>query len=90
MTYYTAGEFAKRVGITSRTLRHYATIGLLKPSGYTESGYRLYSEADMVRLQHILALRYLRFTLPEIQLALEKAGTTDVDQSLQKQKEAFV
>lgn len=90
MTYYTAGEFAKRVGITSRTLRHYDTIGLLKPSGYTESGYRLYSEADMVRLQHILALRYLRFTLPEIQLALEKAGTTDVDQSLQKQKEAFM
>ncbi len=90
MTYYTAGEFAKRVGITSRTLRHYDTIGLLKPSGYTESGYRLYSEADMVRLQHILALRYLRFTLPEIQLALEKDGEFDVDQSLQKQKEAFM
>ena len=90
MPYYTAGEFAKRAGITSRTLRHYDTIGLLKPSGYTESGYRLYSEADMVRLQHILALRYLRFTLPEIQLALEKDGASDVDQSLQRQKEAFL
>ena len=89
MTYYTAGEFAKRAGITSRTLRHYDNIGLLKPGKHTESGYRLYCDDDMIRLQRILALRYLRFGLPEIQLALEKDESKDVLQSLRSQREAF-
>ncbi len=89
MTYYTAEKFAKRAGVTSRTLRYYDKIGLLKPSKYTESGYRLYCDEDMIRLQRIIALRYLQFSLPEIQLTLEKDEADSVLESLRSQREAF-
>ncbi len=89
MTYYTAEKFAKRAGVTSRTLRYYDKIGLLKPSKYTECGYRLYCDDDMIRLQRIIALRYLRFSLPEIQLTLEKDEADGVLDSLRSQREAF-
>jgi len=48
---YKIGELAGAVGITVRTLHHYDRIGLLKPSGHTENGHRLYSQADLARLQ---------------------------------------
>ena len=89
ITYYTAEKFAKRAGVTSRTLRYYDKIGLLKPSAHTESGYRLYCDEDMVRLQRIIALRYLQFSLPEIQLTLEKDEAKGVLDSLRSQREAF-
>ncbi|MBR6684000.1 MAG: MerR family transcriptional regulator, partial [Firmicutes bacterium] len=89
ITYYTAEKFAKRAGVTSRTLRYYDKIGLLKPSKHTESGYRLYCDEDMIRLQRIIALRYLQFSLPEIQLTLEKDEAKGVLDSLRSQREAF-
>lgn len=49
-----------------RTLRFYDKVGLLSPSKRTESGYRLYGDRDLVRLQHILALKFLGFSLEEI------------------------
>jgi len=42
MAFYTVTEFAKKAGISARMLRHYDEKGLLKPSGYSEGGYRLY------------------------------------------------
>lgn len=89
MAYYTAGEFAKYAGVTSRTLRYYDKIGLLKPSAHTQGGYRLYCEEDMIRLQRIIALRYLKFSIQEIQLTLGKDEVHSIAESLQKQKEAF-
>ena len=89
ITYYTAEKFAKRARVTSRTLRYYDKIGLLKPSKHTESGYRLYCDEDMIRLQRIIALRYLQFSLPEIQLTLEKDEAKGVLDSLRSQREAF-
>jgi DNA-binding transcriptional MerR regulator len=53
------GELAKQTGISVRTLHYYDEIGLLSPSGRTESDYRLYAEADIVRLQQIMSLRQL-------------------------------
>jgi DNA-binding transcriptional MerR regulator len=60
------GEFAKRAGLTVRTLHHYDRIGLFSPSRATESGHRLYTEEDVRTLQQILALKQLGFALEEI------------------------
>lgn len=52
-------EVADLVGISVRTLHHYDEIGLLKPEGVSESGYRLYSPANLDMLQQILFLKNL-------------------------------
>ena len=53
-TFYTAGDFAKKAGVTIRTIRFYDSKGLLKPSSISDSGYRLYTDADFAKLQIIL------------------------------------
>jgi DNA-binding transcriptional MerR regulator len=65
------GELSKRTGLTVRTLHHYDQIGLLKPSARSESGYRLYTAADVARLQQVLSLRQLGFSLDEIHNCLD-------------------
>lgn len=66
------GELARQTGLTIRTLHHYDTIGLLKPSLYTDAGYRLYTPADVARLQQVLSLRQLGFSLQEIRDCLHR------------------
>ena len=51
MEAYTIGQLANMAGVTVRTLHHYDQIGLLRPSARTAAGYRLYEEADLLRLQ---------------------------------------
>lgn len=65
------GELAKRTGVSVRTLHYYDEIGLLQPSHYTGSGYRLYTESDVARLQQIKSLRSLGFSLDEIRGCLK-------------------
>lgn len=60
------GELAKRTGLTVRTLHHYDRIRLFSPSRITESGHRLYTEDDIVRLHRIVSLKELGFGLEEI------------------------
>ena len=50
----TVNEVSKLTGVSIRTLQYYDTIGLLKPDGYTASGYRLYDDTALERLQQIL------------------------------------
>ncbi|WP_027624733.1 MerR family transcriptional regulator [Clostridium lundense] len=64
--FYSVGQFAKRAGVTIRTLRYYDKIGLLKPCGYNNLGYRLYSKEDFGRLQKILTLKFIGLSLEEI------------------------
>src|SRR5436190_10536227 len=66
------GELARRTGLTIRTLHHYDEIGLLKPSLHTEAGHRLYTADDVARLQQVLSLRQLGFSLEEIQGCLKR------------------
>lgn len=66
------GELAKRTGLTVRTLHHYDEIGLLKPSLHTESGHRLYTAGDVARLQPVLSLRQLGFSLEEVRACLDR------------------
>lgn len=67
---YQTGQFARRACVSLRTLRYYDKVGLLSPSAYTEAGYRLYTEQDLLALQHILALKFLGFSLEEIKQCL--------------------
>ena len=69
---YRVGDFAALTGVTIRALQHYDRVGLLKPSR-TESGHRLYSEADQRRVRHILALRAIGMPLQRIAEVLEAA-----------------
>jgi DNA-binding transcriptional MerR regulator len=66
------GELARRTGLTVRTLHHYDEIGLLRPSWHTESGHRLYTAADVGRLQQVLSLRQLGFPLESIRDCLDR------------------
>lgn len=68
--YYRSGEFARLTSVSVRTLRFYDKVGLLTPSGRTAAGYRLYGDGDLVRLQQILALKFLGFSLEEIKVFL--------------------
>lgn len=63
---YRIGELAKVCDINNDTLRFYEKNKLLTPSSRTESGYRVYSEADRERLQFILRAKHVGFTLAEI------------------------
>ncbi|MGA8942766.1 MAG: MerR family transcriptional regulator [Thermoactinomyces sp.] len=65
------GELASQCGITVRTLHHYHKIGLLVPSEFTESGHRLYTKDDVLKLQQILSLKQLGLSLREIQNIIE-------------------
>jgi DNA-binding transcriptional MerR regulator len=67
------GELAKRTGLSVRTLHYYDEIGLLSPSQRTDSGHRLYTAGDVVRLQQIKSLRALGFTLREVRECLDGA-----------------
>ena len=62
----TVNEVSKLTGVSIRTLQYYDKIGLLKPTEYTESGYRLYDDTAMEMLQQILLFRELEFPLKEI------------------------
>jgi len=57
------GELADRSQMSLRTIRHYDEVGLLKPSGRTEGGFRLYTERDFTRLLLIRRMKPLGFTL---------------------------
>lgn len=65
------GELSKRSGLSVRTLHHYDSLGLLKPSVRSDAGYRLYGAADIQRLSKILALRELGIALDEIRQLLD-------------------
>lgn len=73
------GDLAKQTGLSIRTLHYYDEIGLLSPSHRTDVGYRLYSNQDIIRLQQIVSLRQLGFSLKEIHECLK-----DPDLSLQQ------
>jgi DNA-binding transcriptional MerR regulator len=82
----TVGQVAERLDVTVRTLHHYDEIGLVVPSGRSRAGYRLYTEEDLTRLQHVVVYRRLGFALEEIALLLEQPES--VVQHLRRQRAA--
>jgi len=73
------GELARRTGLTVRTLHHYDEIGLLKPSLHTAAGHRLYTAADVARLQQVLSLRLLGFSLEQVRDCLDRPGFSPLE-----------
>lgn len=71
MNEWSIADLARAAGVTSRTLRHYDSVGLLRPSRVGENGYRFYGDAEVARLYRILSLRALDLPLPEIARVLE-------------------
>ncbi|AKU19233.1 transcriptional regulator [Luteipulveratus mongoliensis] len=87
MQMLTVGQVAETFGVTVRTLHHYDQIGLLVPSERSSAGYRLYTEEDLTRLQHIVVYRRLEMPLDEIATLLESG---DVATHLRRQREAVM
>ncbi|MDL5158691.1 MerR family transcriptional regulator [Actinomycetospora termitidis] len=86
-TALTVGQVAERYGLTVRTLHHYDEIGLLRPSGRSASGYRLYAPSDVTRLQHVVVYRRLGFGLEDIAVLLDDPAA-DVGEHLRRQRDA--
>jgi len=84
--WYQASQFARLTGVTVRTLHHYDRLGLLKPSGRTESGYRLYGERDFARLGQVVTLKFIGFPLKQIKEILDR-DALDLAAMLRLQRE---
>jgi DNA-binding transcriptional MerR regulator len=85
----TVGQVAERFAVTVRTLHHYDEVGLLRPTRRSAVGYRLYTDADITRLQHVIVYRRLGFTLDEIALVLDDPDA-DVASHLRRQRDAVM
>ena len=85
----TVGQVADELGVTVRTLHHYDGIGLVRPSERSRAGYRLYTGADLERLQHVVVYRRLGFSLEEIARLLEATGA-DLEAHLLRQRAAVI
>jgi DNA-binding transcriptional MerR regulator len=88
MRYFRTGAFARKAGVSVRTIRYYDRLGLLRPSAYSESGQRLYSEMDYARLQQILTLKLIGLSLDEIGHLLTIDATHMAD-LLERQRRAL-
>jgi MerR family copper efflux transcriptional regulator len=64
------GEVAARTDLSLRSLRHWDEVGLLRPSGRTEGGFRLYTEADVEKILVIRRMKPLGFTLDQMSAAM--------------------
>ncbi|MET9350026.1 MerR family transcriptional regulator [Streptomyces termitum] len=84
------GEVARRSGVSARMLRHYESLGLVRPSGRTGSGYREYGDEDIRRILHVESLRSLGLSLREIGRALDDPAFTPaglVDELVRRTRE---
>ncbi|MEU3312013.1 MerR family transcriptional regulator [Streptomyces sp. NPDC048387] len=84
---YSVGQVAAFAGVTVRTLHHYDKAGLLSPSDRSHAGYRLYGEADLVRLQQILFFRELGFPLDEIAALFEDPQVNALERLRDRQRQ---
>ncbi|WP_022762388.1 MerR family transcriptional regulator [Butyrivibrio sp. AD3002] len=82
----TVNEVSKLTGVSIRTLQYYDQIGLLKPAEYTESGYRLYDDAALEKLQQILLFKELEFPLKDIKDIINRSDF-DKTKALEQQIE---
>ena len=84
--YYSSGEFANKAHITKKTIRYYDEHNILKPSFVNENGARFYTDEDFARLQQILFLKYLGFSLDDIrEMTMRNGDQSFLSESLQMQ-----
>ncbi|TDL38150.1 MerR family transcriptional regulator [Kocuria rosea] len=75
------GEVAERARVSLRTLRHYDAIGLLPPSGRSDGGFRLYTEADYRRLETIQGMTALGWSLEQVTETMDTLAELDAPQT---------
>lgn len=85
---FTVGELARLTGATVRALHHYDEIGLVRPSQRTAAGYRLYDDADVLRLHQVMLFRELGLPLDEIAAAIR--GAANQRELLERHREVLV
>lgn len=86
---YTVSEVAELASVTIRTIRYYDNIGILSPSSHGTAGSRLYNNIDIMRLQEILTLKLIGFSLNEIKEIVEGNTQEDFYKILNDQEEAL-
>ncbi len=86
---YTIKQVSEASGATIRALQHYDRIGLLRPGSRSASGYRLYQDDDLLRLQQVLLLKSMGFGLKDISCLLSDAGT-DREAALRKHRSMLI
>ena len=86
---YTVKDIKEIAKVSARTLHYYDEIGLLKPNSITESGYRIYNDKDLEKLQQILFFRELNFSLKDIKEILESEDF-DRKHALENQRELLL
>jgi len=84
--HYRPHEFARRAGVTVRALHHYDRLGLLRPSGRSEAGHRLYTDRDLLRLEQILVLKLIGLSLKDVRSLLERDNRTALPDVLARQQ----
>ncbi|TNM64641.1 MerR family transcriptional regulator [Streptomyces sp. NP160] len=84
---WTVGRVAEVTGVSVRALHHYDAVGLVRPSGRTAAGYRLYAPDDVERLQAAVVYRRLGFSLDDVSALLDADGEELVDH-LRRQRDA--
>lgn len=85
--YYSSGEFAKLSLVTKKTLRYYDEKSILKPSFVSQKGARFYTDSDLAKLQQILLLKYLGFSLSDIkEMMVRQQDNTHVENMLKIQE----
>ena len=91
------GELAEKTGLSLRTIRHYDEVGLLKPTGRTDGGFRLYTQGDFSRLMLIRRMKPLGFPLEEMTDLLRVIDTlsdsdsdTTVDPDVRRELDNFI
>jgi DNA-binding transcriptional MerR regulator len=87
-TVYHARQFAELAGVTVRALHHYDHLGLLEPLHRSANGYRLYSDADLARLEQIMVLKSLGLPLKQIRDLLNDKST--LRQTLRRQLHVLI
>ncbi len=87
MSFYSVREFAALAGVTVKALHHYDRLGLLKPRR-TSTGYRVYSQDDLERLEQIIALKFLGLPLKQIKAILERPAL-ELRDALRLQRKAI-
>ncbi|MBU8772949.1 MerR family transcriptional regulator [Cytobacillus oceanisediminis] len=86
---YTVQKLAQMAGVSSRTLRYYDEIGILKPARTNSSGYRIYGQQEVDRLQQILFYRELGITLDQIKEIIS-APAFDAADALKEHREKLL
>lgn len=86
---YTVNELSKLAGVSTRTIRYYDEIGILKPSRINSSGYRIYGQKEIDLLQQILFYRELGVSLSKIKEIIYDPSF-DIDMALTEHRKALV